>query len=776
MQTITLFTIPQAFENQYDLIQYQAIKSWTLLNPKPDIFLLGNAPGVASIANELGLYHLPNIEQNASISEIAKWLDRVINNTILVYINPNVILTDGFSQTIQDIYNNQEHFLLTGQYRTIQTESVIDFNDTQWQHQLRVMADKQAMPQRQLQDIYLVFTKQLLKQLFVLNPNVEYTWEQQLFYAALRKYYPIIDGSPIITPFLQTVNKFVEPFNLNFNLNFEQLTKEIVQEPIATQEPIVIATSIAPGNIETQQAAMQSWQQHGFSVVSFNSLEETRQLQPIYPDITFHVVDRDASAEEGKAFVYVDDIFAYLQEQGTQICGIVNSDIYLRADNAFLSFIHKQAENAILFASRLDVNSIREATGKPLRVGFDIFFLDKRLLKNFPASKFCLGLPAWDYWLPAMALKKGLPLKYLDAPIFRHVKHAQQWSLESQLKYTIHLTEFFDLPNQPIKPTNQPESILRFTREICSQMRDIFYGDKTTFITYNKQEVEIPYDLKTKKIPSVPKNLPIAKDSHVPLVATTAPIVMVTSIAPGNVENQKAAMQSWQAYGFSIVSLNNQEEVKQLQPIYTDITFYMVNRDARAEVGKPLIYLDSVFDYLREYGTNICGIVNSDIHLKADSRFVAFIHKEVKNALLFASRMDIESLEKRAGAIYWDGLDVFFFERKLLKRLPSSQFCLGIPWWDHWLPLIMQSQGISLKYMTMPFFHHVKHANNWQYDNYIKYGIHFSEFFELNDLSKQLKQMYQENSPQLKSLISNLNQQSSLMIYLRGNTTFVAYS
>jgi len=202
MKNLTFFTIPQAFDNQSNLMQWQAIKSWTLLNPKPDIFLLGNAPGVAAIANELGLYHIPNVDQNSSISDIAKWLDRIINNTILVYLNPSVILTEGFTQTIQ--YVDNAHFLLTGQYRTLQMEGLIDFNDTQWPHQLRITADKQAMPQGQLQNVYLVFTKQLLKQLFVLDPNVEYSFEKQLFYAALRKYYPIIDGSSIITPFLQT--------------------------------------------------------------------------------------------------------------------------------------------------------------------------------------------------------------------------------------------------------------------------------------------------------------------------------------------------------------------------------------------------------------------------------------------------------------------------------------------------------------------------------------------------------------------------------------------
>ncbi|KHD08080.1 hypothetical protein PN36_16185 [Candidatus Thiomargarita nelsonii] len=212
MNNLTFFTIPQAFEAQSDWMQWNAIKSWTLLKPKPDILLLGNAPSVASIASELGLYHVPNVDQKhySSITDIAKWLDRFINNTILVYVNPNVVLTEDFTQTIQEVYNNQDHFLLTGQYRTVQTAGVIDFNNNQWQHQLRVMADKQAMPQGQLQNLYLVFTKQLLKQLFVLDPNVEYSWEKQLFYAALRKYYPIIDGSQIITPFLQTSKKRVQ--------------------------------------------------------------------------------------------------------------------------------------------------------------------------------------------------------------------------------------------------------------------------------------------------------------------------------------------------------------------------------------------------------------------------------------------------------------------------------------------------------------------------------------------------------------------------------------
>jgi len=268
----------------------------------------------------------------------------------------------------------------------------------------------------------------------------------------------------------------------------------------------------------------------------------------------------------------------------------------------------------------------------------------------------------------------------------------------------------------------------------------------------------------------------MSKPTEQPLVATTAPIVMVTSIAPGNVENQKAAMQSWLIHGFSIVSLNNREEVNQLQPIYTDITFYAVNRDAHDEVGKPLIYLDSVFDYLREYGTDVCGIVNSDIHLKADSRFVSFIRRQAKNSVLFASRVDVNSIEEVEGEVLWIGFDVFFFDKQLIKHFPFSKFCLGIPMWDYWLPLIVLTKGICLKYVAIPVFHHVKHLKNWGLDLHTKYAIHFTEFFGPRNLSTRLQKMVQEHPIQTRQEINKITKQTQQMIYFGGKTIFITYN
>ncbi len=221
-------------------------------------------------------------------------------------------------------------------------------------------------------------------------------------------------------------------------------------------------------------------------------------------------------------------------------------------------------------------------------------------------------------------------------------------------------------------------------------------------------------------------------------------VVIVTSIAPGKVENQRAAVESWLSLGFNVVSLNNQEEVNQLKPIYKNVTFHAVERDAQLEAGRPLVYLDDIFQYLRERGTKICGIVNSDICLKADKNFLSFVCQQAEKAMVLASRVDVHSLEDRRGETYIHGFDAFFFDKQLLEYFPTSQFCLGLPWWDYFVPLIVQLRGFVTKYVVTNVAYHVKHQVNYSHDLWQKMGIHFTEFFH-PDLSDLFQKQNQEN-------------------------------
>jgi len=61
---LTLFAIPWPFRGHMEVIQRNAIKSWTLLQPRPEIVLFGDDQGTGEIAKELGVRHVPDIGQN----------------------------------------------------------------------------------------------------------------------------------------------------------------------------------------------------------------------------------------------------------------------------------------------------------------------------------------------------------------------------------------------------------------------------------------------------------------------------------------------------------------------------------------------------------------------------------------------------------------------------------------------------------------------------------------------------------------------------------------
>lgn len=186
---------------------------------------------------------------------------------------------------------------------------------------------------------------------------------------------------------------------------------------------ITIATSIAPGaNLVNQQQAISSWLQQGFQVVSVNSHEEIGLLAPHFPDVRFVTASRDARDKFGKSYIYFDDLLRVLHEQGTPICGIVNSDIHL-LDPRLYQFVQQEVPGAFLFGARLDIDSLDcRHQGKWYR-GFDYFFFDGSVTQLYPPEDFCIGLPWWDYWVVLIPLLHNIPVKKLISPVAYHVRH-----------------------------------------------------------------------------------------------------------------------------------------------------------------------------------------------------------------------------------------------------------------------------------------------------------------------------------------------------------------
>jgi glycosyltransferase involved in cell wall biosynthesis len=204
-------------------------------------------------------------------------------------------------------------------------------------------------------------------------------------------------------------------------------------------------------------------------------------------------------------------------------------------------------------------------------------------------------------------------------------------------------------------------------------------------------------------------------------------IPIATSIAPVNIDLQKAAIRSWQNLGFKVISINCAEEIALLRDDFTGVLFVEASRNAYAEIGRPLIYLGDILSALQQTVCQVCGILNSDIFLSADSDFVNFIAETVGAGLLFGSRIDIDSMENLDGEKFIYGFDFFFFNKAVLKALPESGFCIGVPWWDYWVPFVPLIRGIPCKELISPVAFHVNHETKWTGELFFDYGKKFAD-------------------------------------------------
>jgi glycosyltransferase involved in cell wall biosynthesis len=190
-------------------------------------------------------------------------------------------------------------------------------------------------------------------------------------------------------------------------------------------------------------------------------------------------------------------------------------------------------------------------------------------------------------------------------------------------------------------------------------------------------------------------------------------ITIVTSLAvTKDLTIQKSAINSWIHCGFKVVSMNAQDEMNILKPQFPNIEFILAKRDARGQYGKPYVYIDDILSYFTTQNCRVCGIVNSDIHF-FKGNLSSFMQKQAQNSLVFGSRLDIESFDKISNGKFYNGFDYFFFDRDFIKYYPPREFCIGLPWWDYWLPLIAILAKLPVKKVTNPICYHIIHPTNY---------------------------------------------------------------
>ena len=236
-------------------------------------------------------------------------------------------------------------------------------------------------------------------------------------------------------------------------------------------------------------------------------------------------------------------------------------------------------------------------------------------------------------------------------------------------------------------------------------------------------------------------------------------IILATSLVPlRDHALQAAAVASWRAAGFAVISVNGAAEAAKVRIEFPGVEVVTAARTAEQFAKKPVPYLHDLLAALRAACAgkplNECtvGVINADIFMRPLPDLAPVIRREAKGALLLGPRVDVgaraefETFAPTGDETYSIGYDYFLMSGDLLDDFAESPFCMGMPFWDYWMPLVALLKGRPLKTITTPVALHVAHDTRWDDTIYLFFHALISYVIELcrsstrRDLSAEARQ------------------------------------
>lgn len=199
---LTFFTTTKAFTGQFDTIQRNAIESWLHSCPTCEIILVGDEEGSRQVADEYGLRLIPRVDCNKYgrplLNSIFQKVEKISSNSILCYINADIILLHDFLPAVNLIQKWKPNFLIVGQRWKLDLHEPWDFSAADWAERLKARLEKYGSLSSPKGIDYFVFPRGLLRQMppFAVGRPA---WDNWMIYRAHSKRVPVVDATNIIT-------------------------------------------------------------------------------------------------------------------------------------------------------------------------------------------------------------------------------------------------------------------------------------------------------------------------------------------------------------------------------------------------------------------------------------------------------------------------------------------------------------------------------------------------------------------------------------------------
>lgn len=197
---LTIFSCPKPFaERHLNIIQRNAIKSWTRLKPRPEIILVGDEEGVAEVCKEFCLHHVPRVERNQSgtplVSSVFAEGQKAARNDLVCYINADVILLQEFAEALEKITATlKAPFLLCGRRCELRLDKEIEF-DGEWDREIKITAQRWGRLASPSAIDYFVFQRGLIGGIPTLAIG-RFRFDNWLVYHCASRRITIVDLTP----------------------------------------------------------------------------------------------------------------------------------------------------------------------------------------------------------------------------------------------------------------------------------------------------------------------------------------------------------------------------------------------------------------------------------------------------------------------------------------------------------------------------------------------------------------------------------------------------
>jgi hypothetical protein len=199
---LTLFALPKPFQGHVGVIQRNAITSWTLLRPRPQIILFGDEPGTAEIAAELEVRCIPQVMRNEFgtplLHDVFNKAERIIQTGPIAYVNADIIVLSDFMHALSTIerLDRAKPYLISGIRWNLQVEQALAFGNG-WEHDLRRRVNASGKPDLPSALDYFIFSRGLYERMPPLAVGRS-AWDNWLLYHARASRAMVVDASPTV--------------------------------------------------------------------------------------------------------------------------------------------------------------------------------------------------------------------------------------------------------------------------------------------------------------------------------------------------------------------------------------------------------------------------------------------------------------------------------------------------------------------------------------------------------------------------------------------------